>query len=52
MKTIEADMNSMEKDVDENAEPFVDSEKCMEKKENTNELPDDILYKAPEEDID
>ena len=52
VKTIEADMNSMEKDVDENAEPFVDSEKSMEKKENTNELPDDILYKAPEEEIE
>ena len=52
VKTIEADVNSMEKYVDENPEPFVDSEKSMEKKENTNELPDDILYKAPEEEIE
>ena len=51
MKTIEADFNSMEKYVDENAYPSVDSVKSMEEKENTDELSDNILYEAPEEEI-
>ena len=51
VKTIEADFNSMEKYVDENAYPSVDSVKSMEEKENTDELSDNILYEAPEEEI-